>query len=245
MVSQGETGELTDTDRSAFVSKLRELKRTGSSLLVVGNVPESAATDVCHSMLGDETATDRRRLFVSTDRDLPRIEDRLSTASDRLDPETTTLVSWTAASRSAAAASPGESPQAPWDALDPVRVESDQLSALGIAIAREIDALEAAADGLSPSELRICFDSLVPLSSSCEEAALFRFLHVLIGRIRAASAMAHFHFPVAYDSTHVRKLAPLFDAVVELRIADGRPQQRWHLRDEGLRSGWLAPSASR
>jgi len=244
MVSQGEAGELTDTDRSAFVSKLRELKRNGSSLLVVGNVPESAVTHVCHSMLGDETATGRRRLFVSTDSDHPRIGDRLSAANDRPDPETTTLVSWTTASRSAAAASLGESQQSPGDAIDPVRVESDQLSALGIAIAREIDALEAADGELSPSKLRVCFDSLVPLSASFDDAALFRFLHVLIGRIRAASAMAHFHFPVAYDSTHVRTLAPLFDAVVELRIADGRPQQRWHLRDEGLRSGWLTPSTS-
>jgi len=244
MVSQGEGGELTDTDRSAFVSKLRELKRSGSSLLVVGNVPDSAAVDACHWMLGDETVTERRRLFVSTKPDAPRISDRLSASPDRLDPETTAIVSWTAASRSAATASPSEPPQPPSEGIEPIRVESGQLSELGVAIAREVEAFEEAADGLSPSELRVCFDSLVPLSAACENAALFRFLHVLIGRIRSAGAMAHFHFPVAHDSRQVRELVPLFDATIELRIADGRTQQRWHLREENLSSGWLTPSAS-
>ncbi len=236
MTSRGDIGGLADPDRGAFVSKLRELKRSGSSLLVVGNVPDSVARDACNCMLGDEAVADRRRLFVSTTPDGPILGDRLSTPPD---PDRTSLVSWTAPSRSAASSVPSE-PSG--DAIEPVRVERGQLSELGIAIAREIEAFEAATGGLSPAELRICFDSLVPLSSARDDAARFRFLHVLIGRIRSAQAMAHFHFPVAYDSERVRGLAPLFDAVVELRVADGRLQQRWHLREEGLSSGWLTPS---
>lgn len=244
MVSRGESGELTDTDRSTFVSKLQELKQTGSSLLVVGNVPDTAAVQACHWMLGDDTVTDRRRLFVSTDPDLPNISDRLSTAPDQFRPETTELVTWTAASRGVATAAPSRPPQPPYDDISPTRVEGDGLGELGVAISRKIEAFEEVAGGLAPSELRICFDSLTALCANHDHGAVFRFLHVLVGRVRSARAMAHFHFPVEYDSEQVQRLVPLFDATIELRIADGRPQQRWHLRDENITSGWLTPSAS-
>jgi len=243
MVLPGGEDEPTEPDRDAFASKLQDLKRTGSALLVVGNVPNNAATEACHWMLGDDTMADRRRLFVSTDPDSPGISDRLAASPDRLRPETAALVTWTAISRSATAGVSGP-PEPPYDGITPTRVESSTLGELGIAISREIEAFEEVADGLAPSELRVCFDSLVALSANYDDSAVFRFLHVLVGRIRSARAMAHFHFPVEYDSKRVRRLAPLFDATIELRVADGRPQQRWHLRAGDITSGWLTPSAS-
>lgn len=244
MASNDDTAELTDTQRSTFASKLRELKQKGSSLLVVGNVPDAAAVQACHWMLGDDTVTERRRLFISTDPDLPTISDRLSTPPDRLHPETTKLVTWTAASRSVATTSLSQPPQPPYEEITPVHVESDQLAKLGIAISREIEAFEEIAGGLSPSELRVCFDSLTALSANYDAREIFQFLHILIGRIRNVNGMAHFHFPVDYASKQVKQIAPLFDATIELRIADGKPQQRWHLRDVDLTSGWLTPSPS-
>lgn len=243
MVSQGDDDDgVTDTDRSAFVSKLRELKEDGSALLVVGSVPDTAAIEACHWLFGDDTVRERRRLFVSTDPDRPGISDRLSTPPDQLHPETTRLVTWTAASRSTATTSPSRPPEPPYDEIEPVRVESDDLGELGIAISREIETFEDVAGGLSPSELRVCFDSLAALSANCDRSEVFQFLHVLVGRIRSARAMAHFHLPVDYDSTIVRQFTPIFDAAIELRIADGTPEQRWHLLEEGLSSEWLTPS---
>jgi len=244
MVSHGGESEATDTDRETFISKLQELKRKGSALLIVGNVPDSTVVEACHWMLGDDTLADRRRLFVSTNPELPSISERLSTPPDRLRPETTGLVTWTAASRSATSPGLAGPPQPPYDGITPTRVESSQLGELGIAISREIEAFEDIADGLAPSELRICFDSLVALSANYDDSAVFRFLHVLVGRIRSAQAMAHFHFPLEYDSEQVQRVTPLFDATIELRIAEGRPQQRWHLREEEITSGWFTPSAS-
>ncbi|MFC4451107.1 MULTISPECIES: DUF7504 family protein [Halorussus] len=244
MVSQEADTGLSDTNRETFVRELQELKEYGSSLLVVGDVPDAAAVKACHWMLGDETVQDRRRLFVSTSPDLPDISERLSTSPDRLHPETTKLVTWTAKSRSATTASPVRPPQLPYEGVDPSHVESDKLAELGIAISREIEAFEEIAGELSPSELRVCFDSLTALSAEYDQQKVLQFLHILIGRIQSVRGMAHFHFPVEYDSKHVKQFAPLFDATVELQIADGQPEQRWHLREADITSGWLTPPGS-
>lgn len=240
MVSHGEDDGLTDVERRKFVSRLRELKQNGSSLLVVGNIPDTAAAQACHWMLGDTTAADRRRLFVSTDSALPSIADRLSAPSEQLQPNTTTLITWTATARSATT-----TPPQPMDTgVPPVHVESDRLAELGITISQEIKTFENIAGELAPSELRVCFDSLTALFTDYEPDEIFRFLHVLIGRIRSVQAMAHFHLHVDYDSNPVQQLAPLFDAVIELRVEDGQAQQRWHLRDEKIASQWLTPSSA-
>ena len=238
MVSHDRGDELTDTERREFVSRLRELKRSGASLLVVGNVPDMAATHACHWMLGDTTLANRRHLFVSTNAAPPSITDRLSAPLEQLRAETTTLVTWTAESRSTAAAPP---PQPPHSGIAPVHVESERLSELGITISHEIKAFEDTAGEFAPSELRICFDSLSAVFADCDHDSIFRFLHVLIGRVRSVRAMAHFHLPVDYDSELVRQFAPLFDATIELRSVDGRTQQRWHLHDEEITSTWLTP----
>lgn len=240
MVSHSEDAELTDTERREFVSRLRALKRGGSSLLVVGSIPDTAAVQACRWMLGDAASADRRRLFVSTDFALPGVTDRLPTSSERLRPDATTLVTWSADARSAA------TPPSPMRTdVTPVHVESERLSELGIAISEEIRTFETIAGELAPSELRVCFDSLTALLADYEIDEIFRFLHVLIGRIRNVRAMAHFHLPLEYDSDPVRRLAPLFDAVIELRVDGDRVQQRWHLRDEDISSQWLNPSSAR
>ena len=244
MVSHGEGDELTDTEQNTFVSKLQQLKENGSSLLVVGNVPDKAAKQACHWMLGDDSVTERRRLFVSTDPDLPSISERLSTSPDRLDPETTKLITWTTNLRSTSTVAPAQPPQPPYDSIEPVQVESGKLTELGITISREIKSFQELADELSPSELRICFDSLTALAEEYDQKKLFQFLHILVDRIRSVQAMAHFHFPVDYESTQVKQIAPVFDAIIELRMIDGEPKQRWHLRDEGISSGWITPSPS-
>ncbi|WP_390204578.1 DUF7504 family protein [Halocatena marina] len=52
--------------------------------------------------------------------------------------------------------------------------------------------------------------------------------------------MMHVHLPVARDSELASLFEPLVDAVVELRVADGTPQQRWHLTDAAIPSDWTS-----
>lgn len=240
MVSHDKGDDLTDTERNTFVSRLKELKQNGSSLLIVGNIPDTTAAQACHWMLGNANSTDRRRLFISTDSNLPSITDRLSTSSEQLHADTTTLITWSANARSTTATPP--QPMA--TEVTPVHVESNQLSELGITISQEIKTFEAIAGELAPSELRVCFDSLTALYTDYTADAIFRFLHILIGRIRTVQAMAHFHLPLDYDSNQVQQLAPLFDAIIELRVVDDQCQQQWHLQAEEIRSQWLTPTSS-
>ncbi|WP_158055593.1 DUF7504 family protein [Halorussus halophilus] len=223
----------TEQEHHEFASALSQLKQRGASLLVVGNLPDQEYARACSNLLGDTTAAQRRRLFVTTDNDLPSITDRLP-SHDQLTPETARLVTWTAQERSAAVASQTDHRQIP-----EVQVPGNQLSGLGITISEEIAEFESIADGLAPAELRVCFDSLEALLSEYPHEDVFRFLHVLIGRIRSVNAMGHFHLPIDRTSEEVQVFADLFDIVLELRVAHNEVQQRFHLQDAEITSDWL------
>jgi hypothetical protein len=52
--------------------------------------------------------------------------------------------------------------------------------------------------------------------------------------------MAHYHLPLPDDSATVRRLSPLFDARIELRETNGRPEQRWHFPECEEPTAWVA-----
>lgn len=74
----------------------------------------------------------------------------------------------------------------------------------------------------SPNDATLCFHSLSALLSLMDDRErLFRFLHVLRGRVQAAGARAHFHFdPAQHHDQIVHTFESLFDTVVEFE-ADG------------------------
>ena len=222
----------TFESRMAFVRTLSALKREGSVLLVVGNVPDEVHTAACRRMLGDSPKS-RRRLFVETDTICTDAVDRLPAHGARSLAGTARRITNPSYTRSAAAGEAAESP------IPETTVENTKLSDLGVAISREIEALERASGGFDPAEFRLCFDSLAPLVDEHDDEPVFRFLHVLSGLVHEVDGQAHFHLPLDPESPLVRTIEPLFDAVVELGIECGRPRQRWHLRDAGLSSEWL------
>ena len=203
-------------------------------LLVVGAVPNEVHTTACHRMLGDACET-RRRLFVETDTTCGDIVDRLPAARPDPTPGTVRRITNPSYARSAAAQPTAED----LGGIPVRRLDSTDLSELGTTIADEIGAFERATGGFAPSELRLCFDSLLPLIDEHDQEHVFRFLHVLSGLVRDANGQAHFHLPIDVDDPAVRTLAPVFDAVVELGIDRGEPRQRWHLRGVGRTSEWL------
>lgn len=233
---RGEEGERTGPD-DEFSDALAELESEGCSLLVVGTVPEEATARVCRRMLGEANVERRERLLVFTDAAADTTADRLPRTADST-PRPATLIDHAATARSAVA----DQSTADGPGMEPSvhvrRVESDDLSELGTAISRAMNDL-ARVDA-DAGELRVCFDSLSPLLEAYDHSVVFRFLHVLTGRVRQTQALAHFHLPVTVDAHEVRLLAPLFDAVVELRMVDGRVEQRWELRDGDVESEWLA-----
>jgi hypothetical protein len=225
----------------AFARALDELKRRGSNLLVVGPPSEHARSAICRRLLGDSTAGDRRRLFVVTDGE--------SSCVDRCDgpisPATARVVERTTPTRGAtvtAAAGGGSVTTATESATEgPARreVSADRLGTLAAAINEEVLAFLQHTDGFESSELRLCFDSLTPLVAEYDATDVRRFLDVVTSRVHSCDGMAHYHLAADRRDDAVRDLAPLFDAVVELRMEDGVLEQRWHVTHHGVVTDWL------
>lgn len=238
-MTAGEPGSRDDSGQ-AFATRLASLKERGSAVLVVGTLRRETYRTACTRMLGEESASPRRRLLVVTG-ETPRVESRLPAGASP-PYEHTTLVSGTTRARSTATETGGTvaSADGPRDAaVERVRVDLSELGDLGVAISKAIAEFETEAGGLEPAQLRLCFDSLRPLLAEHDERKVFQFLDLLTERVRSVGGMGHFHLPVARDSATVRTFEPLFDVVVHLQKRDGRLQQRWELGESGLSSGWI------
>ncbi len=122
-----------------------------------------------------------------------------------------------------------------------VRVTDDErsLSEISSEVVDSIDALTDRADGLSPGEVRLCFDSLGPLFVDHDPEQLFRLLHIVTSSVRRVDGIGHYHLRVDRDSDHVNLIEPLFDALIEVRRNDGVPEQRWHVLGTDVSSDWL------
>lgn len=251
----GDAGEERSPD--SVRSTLADLKRRGSSLLVVGTVPHESYLRASRQMLGAATADPpRRRLVVMPDADETTAAKRLD-GTGPLDPRYARVVSCTGVVRGGASVAapsgdgsrfgPGSMPAAePSGAsseerrADPrIRTVACDPGEIGNAVTEVMDQFEAATGGFAPAELRVAFDCLPPLLTTHGLETAFEFLGVFAWQVRAAGGMGHVRLARAYDDRAVRTLAPLFDGVIELRVCGRRLEQRWHLCDGDLVSDWL------
>lgn len=213
-----------------FSRELSAMKRRGSNILVVGAGVSDAHVAACRRLLGE--AGHRRRLFVFTD-DGHGIGRRC--VSSERDTSTVRIVDCSGTTRSAASTTQ-PSPSGP--AVSHTDAPIDDLAVLGNAVAGGIDYFEAESDGLEPAELRLCVASLCPLLAENDDRSVFRFLHALTSDVRRVSGMGHYHLAVPHGAEEVSVLAPIFDAVVEVRTRDEH-EQRWHLQDPEFTTDWL------
>jgi hypothetical protein len=207
------TGVVGRGDESAaFVSALADLDEEGAAFLVVGDVPTDVHGVACERLLGS-----------SADRECVRVQTGETPLVDREGEHT---VAFDASVRSAAVADAGGTADRP--------EVTASLSELGVATVREIGDAEPSGD----DSLRVCVEPLTPLRATYDDEALFRFLHLLAGRVRQSGRL-HVHLPAPPDSVEVALFRDLFDGVVELRVADGEIQQRWHLDEADVSSSWV------
>lgn len=225
----------TNSRAGAFAQALAGLKRRGSGLLVVGAACSETHVGVCRRLLGDDASGDRRRLVVLTD-GVPGAGARTGGG----DESTLQVVDRRPTTRGAASAAT-EGSSGPSD-LETLRRET--LAA--------IESFEREADGLAPAELRVCVDSLRALVDGHSEEEVRSFLAAVVEETRSRGGMCHVHLPASADSEAVERFADLFDATVEVRAVDRgvdehavdlsgpvAVEQRWHLRDEDIETGWL------
>lgn len=215
---------------AAFARALETLKREGSNVLVVGATPAAAHDAVCDRLCGsdgDSSAhghgdghsgghSEGYHLFVTASKE--RARTAATEDTDEVDEPT-------AAVRSI------EFADAAGDA--DVSIET-----LGSEIIDTIGDLKADADGFEPAELRVCVDSLVTLFQDHDAETVFRLLHITTSGVDHVDGMGHYHLALNRDHEAVSLLEPLFDAVVEVRAADGDYEQRWHLREQGS-TAWI------
>jgi hypothetical protein len=217
-----------DTDE--FARRLRELKASGSTVLVTGSGSKEVHTAMCRRLLGEESVEPRHRLLVFTDGAFA-VDERLPHGgSDGGDMQVLTA----SATRSTTA-TPSRT-----TGLDVVDLGDASLSELGAGIVEAVEGFERRHGRLDATELRVGVDSLSPLLDVHGERAVFNFLLVASAYLREFEALGHVHLPVTRESYVVQLLAPLFDAVVEVRVRAGQPQQRWHIDGGDVTSRWLS-----
>lgn len=192
---------------------LAGIKRQGGSLLVVGD--SDGQCTVCKRLSGD-SGEDRQHVVVHSD-------------SDGQDcqwlPDTDSVVAIDASQESA------DSSASRAETIPPVR-----LSALSDEIAATVD--RQAAAGLDPAELRVCLGSLDSLRETSDIERVALYLDSILDRVQRTNGMIHAHIDAAPESPPVRRLTPLFDAVIEAST-DDEPRQRWHLTDRNRTSCWI------
>lgn len=213
-----------------FARRLQELKERGCAVLVTGDSAADVHTEICRRLLGDDSVGRRRRLLVFTNGTFG-LDARLPASGLR--GEDTEVIT-TSNTRSAVVES------VPTSTIGVVELDDASLEDLGLAIVEAIESFEESNGPLEPAELRFGLDSLCPLLDAHGEHAVFEFLTIVTRYLRAYDALGHVHLPVERDAYVARLLAPLFEAVVEVRVRDGQKQQRWHLDDGAVTSRWLS-----
>jgi hypothetical protein len=183
-----------------FHDVLSDFKRRGCNILVTGRVSETTTNRTTMQLLGASTE-ERKRVLALTDTLARYANSKLPGGTNADDPDVW-VIDWgddeRAVSRSVAAPSkPGDT--SPEESLQALR--SDIVTAVSF--------FDEWADGLSPSELRLSFDSLIKPLEHCEQEAVERFLRTVLALVRGVSGMAHYHLPVPDSTPVIQDLTPL------------------------------------
>jgi hypothetical protein len=216
-----------------FVDPLAELKRSGSNLLVIGSVPNEIHHTICEQMLGNSPDTPRCQVVVFSNADDQSGRDNISTL---ISSSSTPLYTINTASRPLTAfreSDTGREQVARADLTD------DRLNDLKTIIIETIDQLEAANNGFTPAELRVCFSIHLRLFDNYEKERVSSVIRSVTHRIQQSNGIGHFHLSSPSEQQFRSSLAPCFDGIVKLDSKDESPYQRWHLRDSNATSEWL------
>ncbi|MDR9380281.1 MAG: response regulator [Natronomonas sp.] len=99
------------------------------------------------------------------------------------------------------------------ESVETTRINNpSELTRLGIVMTRVIGEW-----GTDTLQTVVCVDSLEILVGYTDERSVFRFLQVLLSKLRSANAISHFHIePSRGDSHNADVFKPLFDSVVTI-----------------------------
>ncbi len=190
-----------------------------SSVLLLSPSLDEGESEACIDLLQPDDA-EKNALWVSYTKSPDAQLRRWRKHSERR-PANVGVVSVGDSMRSVSAAKASAASDAPGRAgtengLDPgieTVANPNDLTGLGISITEHLNRWQD-----NYARTVVCVDSLTAMLQYVELQTAYEFLHVLIGRLYAADAVAHFHMdPGAHDDQTVESIVSLCDAVVELR----------------------------
>lgn len=188
-----------------------EVPSDATNVLLLSSLDTDEAFESCLSMIGEHPPSRTNLLFVWLTRD---VEHRLARLYDSYaDPSTTVTVVCRSEIRRSLLADPSIPTDEPGSKLSIHRISDPRdLPKLGIAINRVFSEWRG-----RPNRPVMCFHSITDLLQFEDHERVFRFLHVLGGRINSVEATAYYQLdPGAHDEKTVSMFRNLFDATVDL-----------------------------
>jgi hypothetical protein len=89
------------------------------------------------------------------------------------------------------------------------------LTGIGIELSELLSSMATAAG--DDEAVAVCFNNLTSLLQYADLQRVFRFLHVVTGRVKTIHGVGHYHIdPNAHDKQTMATLKGLFDAVIEI-----------------------------
>lgn len=89
------------------------------------------------------------------------------------------------------------------------------LTGIGIELSELLSSMATAAG--DDEAVAVCFNNLTSLLQYADLQRVFRFLHVVTGRVKTIGGVGHYHIdPDAHDKQTMATLKGLFDAVIEV-----------------------------
>lgn len=89
------------------------------------------------------------------------------------------------------------------------------LTGIGIELSELLSSMATAAG--DDEAVAVCFNNLTSLLQYADLQRVFRFLHVVTGRVKTIGGVGHYHIdPEAHDKQTMATLKGLFDAVIEV-----------------------------
>ncbi len=169
----------------------------GESILMGCDSQDDARSDLCHLALGTDDGVERNVLLIryrSIDSD--RLE-RIAEAANRL-----------------ALVSVGYEQELPEELAQQVEYKTisqiSDLRRLGILVTRTIEEWRS-----DDTEIRVCIDSLNVVLRYADAERVFRFLHLLLGKIESVGGITHSHIdPASETPRELNMLETLFDTIV-------------------------------
>lgn len=204
-------------------STLGEELSGAHNVLLLASPMDSSDGDACSSLLSGNSPPGMDVLSVTFNQTPDTRIEQWRAAGGPTDPANLGFIVVGEGVRSAAAAGPpagGPEPDGLGPTIASVSSPAD-LTGIGIELGTFFE--DWADDG---NELRLCFHTVTTLLQYADLRSVYRFVHVLTGRVRSARGVAHYHLdPAAHDERTVNTLLALFDAVVERG-----PEGEWEVR---------------